>query len=394
MINVKHNRSFAAHSALYGIILFLVEFVRGAFLVSFLPTYAVNALGFSAATVGLAVSVHYITDTLIKCFAGYLLDRFSLRLIVQAGLLTSFAGLLLMNNVHQLWLLITAAGLFGIGISPIWLVCLSKVGPEHRAEHMGLLYTCWLAGLGSGPVVINFIIDRSYSLSFWIMVGLWILGWILSLFISNKQESAPTQISIQKQISLLWERLRSMKSLLPGMILQTTAAGMLVPILPGFASKFLGLHYSEYSYVLIAGGACTILFLVPMGKLSDRWGRRWFLIAGFAVFSITLYSLPWMSMLWQAILLAGILGFSYAAVLPAWNAILANQIPQGQEGMGWGLFSSIEGVGVIIGPVLGGWIADMYSEKVTVWISALLLGVIVVYYLLIPPEKTQQKLKA
>lgn len=71
---------------LYAAILFLVEFVRGAFLISFLPAYGVHRLGLSTAGVGIAVSVHYVTDTLIKCGAGYLLDRFSLRLIARSGL--------------------------------------------------------------------------------------------------------------------------------------------------------------------------------------------------------------------------------------------------------------------------------------------------------------------
>ncbi|MCZ8512232.1 MFS transporter [Paenibacillus filicis] len=380
----------APHMLRYGFVLFLVEFVRGAFLVSFLPTYAVNALGISVATVGVAVSVHYITDTLIKCCAGYLLDRFSLRLIVQTGLLISFAGLLLMPYAYHLGILIGAAALFGVGISPIWLVCLSKVKPENRAANMGLLYTCWLSGIGAGPVIINFVIDKSYTLSFRIMIGLWIAAWFMSLFISNVRESAPAAIPLRKQISLLWERLTTMKPLLPGMILQTAAAGMLVPVLPGFASKYLGLPYSQYSYVLMAGGAFTVLFLVPMGKLADRFGRKWFLIIGFAAFAMTLYGLTLAYTLWQAILIAAVLGFSYSAVLPAWNALLAQYVPENQQGMGWGLFSSVEGIGVMIGPVLGGWIAALLNERVVLWVSAALLALLAIYYLLVFPGKKRE----
>jgi MFS family permease len=391
---MERKNSFASYMALYTVILFFVEFVRGAFLISFLPIYAVNQLGFSVATVGIAVSVHYIADTFIKCYAGYLLDRFSLRLIVQSGLLISFIGLMIMHNVGQLWLLLVASGLFGVGISPIWLVCLSKVRPEHRAEHMGLLYSFWLCGIGLGPVVINFIIDRSYTVAFWLMVGFWLIGWVTALFINNNREFTPAQIPIHDQISMLLERLRTMKSLLPGMILQTASAGILVPILPGFATKFLGLHYSQYSFLLIACGVCTVIFLVPMGKLSDRWGTKWFLILGFAAFSITLYTLSGASSLWKVLLLGGILGLSYACVLPAWNALLASHIRKGQEGIGWGLFSSVEGIGVVIGPILGGWIANVYNEKTAVWISSFLLGAIAIYYLILPPKKVNQKLKA
>jgi len=386
-----HKPSLADHRMMYGVILFLVEFVRGAFLVSFLPTYAVNALGFSVTTVGWAVSIHYITDTLIKCYAGYLLDRFPLRFIVSSGLAVSLGGLWLLYQVHSVWLLVGASALFGIGLSPIWLVCLSKVKPEHRAEQMGLLYTCWLAGLGAGPIVINFVIDKSYAISFWLMMALWAASLVLSLFISNTKLSAPTQIPLQKQLTMLWERLRSMKQLLPGMTLQTTAAGMLVPVLPGFASHALGFNYSQYSYLLIAGGALTVFALIPMGKLSDRFGKRWFLVVGFAAFSITLFALTLTNRLWMAIVLAALLGISYAAVLPAWNALLAQYVPKNNMGLGWGLFSSVEGIGVIVGPVLGGWIADTFSESMTVLASAVLLGAIAVYYLIAPPEGTASR---
>ncbi|MBE1443685.1 MFS transporter [Paenibacillus sp. OAS669] len=385
-MTASSKRSFAAHMLLYGIILFLVEFVRGAFLVSFLPTYAVHALGFTVTTVGWAVSVHYVTDTFIKCYAGYLLDRFPLRLIVPAGLVVSLGGLWLLYSVKSLWLLIGASALFGIGMSPIWLVCLSKVRPEHRAEHMGLLYTCWLAGLGAGPVVLNFIMDISYSISYWCMMILWGISLLLSFFISNKKASTPAQIPLRDQISMLWERLRTMKSLLPGMTLQTTAAGMLVPVLPGFASKVLGFNYSQYSYLLIAGGAFTVMALIPMGKLSDRFGKKWFLIAGFTAFAVILFLLTFAKYLWLSLLLAALLGISYAAVLPAWNALLAQYVPKNNQGMGWGLFSSVEGIGVIIGPVLGGWIADTFSESFTIMTSAVLLGFIAVYYFVAPPE--------
>jgi MFS family permease len=178
-----------------------------------------------------------------------------------------------------------------------------------------------------------------------------------------------------------------MKVLLPGMILQTTAAGMLVPILPSFATKSLGLTYSQYSFILILGGASAVLGLIPMGKFSDRGGKKWFLVIGFALFAICLASLTVSSNFYTTMANAILLGVSYAAVLPVWNAILSYQVPAGQEGLGWGIFSSVEGIGIMIGPMVGGWIASLYSENVTVWISAILLGGIALFYLLLPFQR-------
>lgn len=370
-----------ASTILYAIILFLVEFVRGAFLISFLPAYGVHRLGLSVAGVGIAVSVHYITDTVIKCGAGYLLDRFSLRLIAPIGLGLSLIGLLAMLTVPSLWLLALAAALFGVGISPVWLGGLSQVDSKRRASHMGVIYTCWLAGLGTGPVAVNFMLDRSYTAAYWFMIGFWGAALVLSLWIgSGNRTQLNAPLPLRRQLSLLGERLRAMKLLLPGMMLQTTAAGMLIPVMPGFAASHLGLSYSQYSLVLIAGGGMTILALIPMGKLSDRFGKRWFIVAGYSAFALALFGLTLSRSLGMAMLIASMLGVSYGAVLPAWNALLALYIPKEQKGLGWGLFSSIEGIGVMTGPVLGGWLADRFSPGMCVVTSACMLGFLALYY--------------
>lgn len=368
-------------------ILFLVEFVRGAYLASFLPVYTMEGLGLTLTVAGTAVTAHYITDTSIKTFLGYLLDRFSARLIIFVGLMISFAGLLLTIFGTQPWMIIVSSALFGIGVSPIWIVSLSKVKGKDRAAQMGTIYTMWLIGLGGGPVVINFFLDISLTLSYSLLGSLW-LGTILCAFwVPNEKISSLPLPPLKKQWRSLVERLKDMKVLLPGMILQTTAAGMLVPILPSFATKSLGLTYSQYSFILILGGASAVLGLIPMGKFSDRGGKKWFLVIGFVLFAICLASLTVSSNFYTTMANAILLGVSYAAVLPVWNAILSYQVPAGQEGLGWGIFSSVEGIGIMIGPMVGGWIASLYSENVTVWISAILLGGIALFYLLLPFQR-------
>lgn len=372
-------------------ILLLVEFVRGAYLAAFLPIYTVKELALPVTVAGAAVTAHYIADTSIKSYLGYLLDRFSPRLIVILGLTLSFVGLAMTFYVQQPWAFVLASAIFGLGISPVWIVALSGVKEEDRASQMGALYTLWLIGLGAGPVVVNFFLDVSFIVSFWIHIALWIFALFFSFFIPNEKISSTHMPPIKKQMKMLWDRLKEMKPLLPGMILQTTAAGMLVPILPSFASKTLGLTYTQYSLLLIVGGGCAVLGMIPMGRLSDRKGKKWFLVLGFGVFSLALFSLTLSSTMYTSLIWAMIIGISYSAVLPVWNAILSYQVPDGHEGVGWGIFSSVEGIGVMIGPILGGWIANTYHENVTVCVSALLLGGIALFYFLFPYHRLTGK---
>ncbi|MGZ4134429.1 MAG: MFS transporter [Tumebacillaceae bacterium] len=365
-------------------ILFFVEFARGAFLMTFLPTYAVNALGYSVALVGTAVTAHYVADTVVKILIGYLLDRFSFRLITIMGLICAIVGLFSMRYVHVGWALIGACALYGIGLSPIWLVAVSKVKQDNRATQMGVLYTFWMGGMGVGLVSINFFIDVSYEVSYWILVGITALALLISFLTSDEGTVRVDIPPFAEQFSLLWQKLKDIGALFPGMVLQTTAAGMLVPILPSFATKQLGLSYTQYSYLLIAGGGCAAVGLIPMGKLSDKLGKKWFLVLGFGLFAMTLFLLAFTTTMWIGVGLAAILGLSYSAVLPAWNALLATQVPDEQQGVGWGIFSSLEGIGVMIGPIIGGWLADLFSVRVTILGSAMLLAGIALFYLVYP----------
>lgn len=372
--------------ALLAIILFFVEFVRGAALISFIPIYGKNTLHISLAIIGTAITAHYLTDTILKMGIGYLLDRFSPRLIINAGLLISFAGIGLFYYGSSDWLFIAAAALYGVGISPVWIVCLTKVKEENRAAQMGFLYMIWLVGMGAGPVVLNLIVDKHPQTAYLLLFALSGIAWVPSFFIGGgrQQLADAAPVPFRQQWDALVVKLKAMKPLLPGMILQTLGASMLVPILPTFAAEALSFSSQQYSVLLVLGGGFTVLGLVPMGKWSDRVGRKPFLIIGFGIFGLALASLSLYPSVIFAYGLAVLLGISYSAVLPAWNALLALYVPPGHKGLGWSLLSTVEGIGVLLGPVIGGVIANASSAGTVIWISAGLFAAISIIYLLFP----------
>ncbi|MBD2867632.1 MFS transporter [Paenibacillus arenilitoris] len=362
-------------------VLFLTETARSAFLLSFLPAYA-EAFDISVATVGAAVSVHYAADTLVKVAAGYVLDRFPARLVLRGFLLAGTLGLCLAYFGKEPWLFIVGAALLGIGASPVWLLVLSRVKETSRAAQMGSIYTIWLAALGIGPVAVNFVIDRGLPLSFGLIAGFWLAGSLVAAGtgIEYKPGGHGLLLPPNEQLRRMRKQLAGMKPLMPGMVLQTAAAGLLIPVLPTFASNYLNLSYSEYSIVLVAGGLFTALLLVPMGKWSDKWGYRRFLIAGFVFLSLALYALPYARDMYTALPLGALLGAAYSAVLPAWNALMSHFVQSGQKATDWGVLSGVEGLGVMIGPIAGGWLASRFSEPAAIAASATLLLAIAVFY--------------
>lgn len=372
---------FRGEMRLLSIILLIVQFVRGAVLVSLLPIYGAGTLGLSPDVIGIAISAHYITDTVLKIVIGYLLDRFSPRVIVQTSLIVALAGVYALQFADVPWMFIVAAAVYGIGMSPIWIVCLTKISEGQRATQMGTLYTIWLIGLGGGPILCNILLDHSSFMTYQLLVILSIVAVLMTFFMRKSATLRLQLIPLREQLAVLRDRLSRMKLLLPGMILQTMAASMLLPILPNYATNELGFSGVQYSFLLSAGGLCAVAGLIPLGKLSDRLGgKRWFLAIGFSAFGGGLCLLAWGLSFWYCLVIAIGMGLSYAALLPSWNALLVAYVPPKQEGVGWGLLSTLEGIGVMIGPVVGGTIALWGGEPAVFWSSAAILALLGVFY--------------
>lgn len=102
---------------------------------------------------------------------------------------------------------------------------------------------------------------------------IFVAGWIMvGLVKMNKVSVRNVNISVGQQFVSLWNKVKKGGFLVPGMLLQTTAGGILVPFLTSFAISHLGLSHSQLSIVLFMGGAGVVLFLVPMGKWFDHVG--------------------------------------------------------------------------------------------------------------------------
>jgi MFS family permease len=374
------------------IVLFLIEFTRGAFFLTFLPLYAVNYLGISVASAGLAVSAHYLAETLFKGAAGWQLDRKGYPVLLL-GLLLGLASLLAMKAWSFPAVLMLGSALFGLAVSPVWLAVISGIAPvqlKERATRMGLVFAVWLMGGGGGPVVINFFIARDYNMAFWLLIAIWAAALFVTITTIPVMESKASEgsgFSFWKEISLMADNQILKKVLLPGMFLQTMTGGLLLPLLPLYAQNIIGLSPNQYALLLLTGGAAAAISFLPMGRLADHVRLKMLLGCGFAMSAISLALFSFAREPRSVYLLAGLVGFSYAAVLPAWNNLLAKVIPPERQATGWGVFATVEGMGIAVGPALGGILAKNYGISSVLLLSTLLLAVMSCFYFLYPIEE-------
>lgn len=132
--------------------------------------------------------------------------------------------------------------------------------------------------------------------------------------------------------------------------------GVVIPILP-FYIESMGAGGTELG-LLVASYAVMRLICGPIwGGLSDRVGRKPILIIGILGYAITMAWFGLATRLWMlfaARILSGILS---SATAPTSMAYISDSTPEKERGGGMGLLGAAGGVGTILGPAMGGFLA-------------------------------------
>lgn len=155
---------------------------------------------------------------------------------------------------------------------------------------------------------------------------------------------------------------RAVPIALAAVLIDAIGFGIVLPVLPTLIVELTGQTLPEATRI---GGWLAIVFALAhffagpiLGNLGDRYGRRPVLLAAMLIFAID-YALmafaPTIAWLFAGRLIAGIAGAVYG---PA-NAILADVTPPEKRGATFGLMGAAFGMGFVIGPAIGGLLADL-----------------------------------
>lgn len=405
------------------VIIFLVEFVKGSLLVALLPVYMENILGLSVTVVGFAFALQYLGDNLFRSPSGWIMERIGYRWTMTGALLLILVALGMIIYAKDAVSLSAACLILGIGTSPLWpcvmtgvteLAGSTKSGSSGAA--MGAVEMASLAGTGIGPITVNFLMDhggQSYRIVFLFLLVCAAAVVAVALLLPKRiGHNTPHVVrdmssegdaverkplgplgSLKRTLQQVRTSLKVSRLLYPALFLQAFAIGLMTPVVTLFARTELHVTPNQFSLLLIAGGGITVLTLIPAGRLVDRIGTTVFLNIGFllAAFSLALFSqVRWLPLAFCAVALVGV---SYALILPAWNAFLAKQVPKGERGTVWGLFLTLQGSGMVVGPVLSGKLWDTVGHGVPFLASAFVMLLLFVLHLLIV-HRTKLKLSA
>src|SRR5215207_3393750 len=128
------------------------------------------------------------------------------------------------------------------------------------------------------------------------------------------------------------------------------------------------LQWMVDAYILVFAG-----LLLTMGALGDRFGRKLALNAGLLVFAAASAASAFASTPEVLIAVRAAMGVGAALIMPATLSIITNIFPPTERGRAIGVWAGMAGLGVVLGPVIGGWLLEHFW-----WGSVFLVNVPVV----------------
>jgi multidrug resistance protein len=163
------------------------------------------------------------------------------------------------------------------------------------------------------------------------------------------------------------------------------AYSVAVPVLPDYALRF-GASPTQVGLLFGSFGVALLTLSIPMGAMSDRIGRRGpmigalALLAGATLLFAYAASLP---MLFVARMLQG------AADAVTWVvgfALISDLYGEEERGRAMGLAMAGSTLGLIVGPLLGGWLYELGGIRMPFMVVAAMSALDLVVFASVTPE--------
>ena len=358
-----------------------------------LPTF-LTLIGAPAAALGLIEGVADATSSFVKLLAGWYTDRIGRRkeLVVGGYLLTGIAGgFLALAAAWPLVLVFRALAWFGRGVkAPLRDAMLADSVPnESLGRAFGFHRTGDTLGAIAGPLAAVGLLALLGGGS---VVGHYRVVFLVSVIPGVSAAVAFAVLVAERRREpnhglRLWLTIRS----LPGAYLRLLVGvglfgmGNFAPtLLILAATELLTARYGIGRAAQIAGllyvlhNVLYALVSYPVGALSDRWGRRGLLAAGYLIGGVMAsgfvlaFWLHWSALPWLVVLfaLAGTLMGTQDALE---GAIVADHVDSVHRGTAYGLMATVNGVGDFVASALVGLLWTLVSPVVAFAYAAVLM---------------------
>ncbi len=132
--------------------------------------------------------------------------------------------------------------------------------------------------------------------------------------------------------------------------------GIVIPIMPFYIEQ-MGAGGTELGLLVASYAVMRLIFGPIWGGLSDRIGRKPVLLVGMLGYAVTMFWFGLATELWMLFIARSLSGILSSATGPTTMAFISDSTGEKRRSRGMGVLGAATGIGTIVGPAIGGWLA-------------------------------------
>jgi len=149
-----------------------------------------------------------------------------------------------------------------------------------------------------------------------------------------------------------------------------TSFSWLFPVIPYYASG-LGLSVADTGIIVSIYSYVNAIGIIPAGIISDRWGRRTFLVIGLIISTLSPFLYPLARDIVTLNLVRILHGLGSALFIPTALAVVTDISSDGEHGKSIGWYSLSAQLGLMAGPMAGGFILEHFGFEAAFYTCSL-----------------------
>ncbi|NOY99755.1 MAG: TCR/Tet family MFS transporter [Chloroflexi bacterium] len=176
---------------------------------------------------------------------------------------------------------------------------------------------------------------------------------------------------------------RNLLILFATLVIVLIGFGIIIPILPFYVEEFGGTGITM-GLLMSIFAIMQFIFSPMWGSLSDRYGRKPILLIGIFGYAITMLLLGLSKSLWMLFAARGLAGVLSSATLPTAMAYIGDSTSEENRGAGMGTIGAAMGLGMVLGPGIGGTMSKISLQTPFFFATALALAALALIWIYLP----------
>lgn len=366
---------------------------------------ALVAEGWTNTEASLPYTVCVALLAFMTVFGGKLQDKFGPRVVALGGGILFGVGIFLSAFVHTPWMMVLTFGVVaGLGMGFAYSAATPAAIKWFEPRKKGLIAGIVVAGIGISSIYMapltNYLLQGNTVQGTFMILGiiaivfLSIFGAILhnppANYIPKAKEGAKV---VAHSADFTWQAMMKRKPfylLWATYFLSATAGLMLIGHIVSIARVQTGNPELNAFWLVMLFAAFNTSGRVLGGFLSDKMGRTTGLLIVFLLQAINMFVFSFYTSFPLLVVGFAVAGIAYGALFALFPAVTADFFGVKNLGVNYGIIFTSWGIAGIVGPILGGMVADItgtYAGSYMVAGIMLLLGALLVKLIKTPQQE-------